>query len=310
VDAVPRAEKSGLAKALVAGQFVVVVDVAAPRGLDLASVVAQAQRFQTAGASAMSVPDYPKSGARASALATALVLEQQGRVETLLHYSCRDRNLIGMQSDLVGAHAMGIRNVLLTTGNPAPQGNYADATSVFDVDAIGLINMVARLNQGLDISGHSIGGPTRFHIGVAFNPFGPSAESEWKRLMYKVEAGAEFIVTPPVFDTAAFEPVLVRLRDTGLPVLAGLSALEGLRHAEILASEVVGVKIPDATLDRLRQAKDESAEAVRVTEELAGWLRSRVAGVQITTVHGSAAAAERLLPRLGSTTSTGTRNTE
>src|SRR5262249_41360705 len=150
---------------------------------------------------------------------------------------------------LVGAHAMGIRNVLLTTGNPAPQASYTDATSVFDVDAIGLINMVSRLNQGLDISGQPIGVPTRFHIGVAFNPFGPSPDAEWKRLMYKVEAGAEFIVTPPIFDTAAFEPILARLRETGLPILAGLSALEGLKHAEFLASEVVGVKIPDGMLD-------------------------------------------------------------
>ncbi len=147
-----------------------------------------------------SVPDYPKSGARASALATSILLEQQGGVETLLHYCCRDRNLIGMQSDLVGAHAMGLRNVLLTTGNPAPQATYADATSVFDVDAIGLTNMVTRLNHGLDIGGQPIGSPTRFHIGVAFNPFSPSPDAEWRRLMYKVEAGAEFIVTPPLFD--------------------------------------------------------------------------------------------------------------
>ena len=298
VEAVPRAEKSALAKALAAHEFAIVVDVAPPRGLDLSAVVAQAQRFRSQGAIAASVPDYPKSGARASALATSVLLEQQGKVETLLHYCCRDRNLIGMQSDLVGAHAMGLRNVLLTTGNPAPQGDYADATSVFDVDAIGLTNMVTRLNQGLDISGQPIGSPTRFHVGVAFNPFSPSPDSEWRRLQYKVDAGAEFIVTPPVFDLAAFEPVLERLRTIGLPVLAGLAALEGLRHAELLASEVVGVKMPDHVLDRLRQSRNDAAEALAVTVELAQWLRTRVDGLQITTVHGTPQTAERLLDAL------------
>jgi homocysteine S-methyltransferase len=298
VEGVPRAEKSALARALAAHEFAIVVDVAPPRGLDLSTAVSQAQRFRELGAIVASVPDYPKSGARASALATSILLEQQGGVETLLHYCCRDRNLIGMQSDLVGAHAMGLRNVLLTTGNPAPQATYADATSVFDVDAIGLTNMVTRLNHGLDVSGQTIGSPTRFHIGVAFNPFSPSPDAEWRRLMYKVEAGAEFIVTPPLFDLPAFEPVLERLRTIGLPVLAGLAALEDLRHAEILASEVIGVRMPDHVLDRLRQSKNDAAEAMAVTVELATWLRTRVDGLQITTVHGTPQVAERLLELL------------
>lgn len=293
---VARAEKSALARSLADGKFVVVVDVAAPRGLDLEPVVRQAQRFRDAGATAVSVPDYPKSGARASALSLSVLLEQRGGVETLLHYCCRDRNLIGMQSDLVGAHAMGIRNVLLTTGNPAPQANYADATSVFDVDAIGLTNMVNRLNHGLDIGGQAIGAPTAFHMGVAVNPFAPESEAEWRRLMHKVEAGAEFILTPPIFDIEAFGGVLDRLASSGLPVVAGLAALEGLRHAEFLASEVVGVRIPEPVLERLRAAGSaEADEAMAITLELARWLRTRVSGVQITSGHGSASTAERLL---------------
>ena len=299
VAPVDRAEKSGLARTLAAGKFAVVVEVAAPRGWDLEGVVAQARRFRDLGAVAVNIPDYPKSGARASALALGVLVEQQGGVEVLLHYCCRDRTLIGMQSDLVGAHAMGVRNVLLVTGNPAPRANYADATSVFDVDAIGLTNMVSRLNRGLDIGGQPVGAPTRFHVGVGFNPFAPSQDEEWRRLMHKVEAGAEFVVTPPIFDVKDFEPVLEKLGAVGLPVLAGLAALDGLRHAEFLASEVAGVRIPDRMFDRLRNAADERAEALAISVELAGWLRSRVQGFQITTVHGAPGSAERLLEALG-----------
>jgi homocysteine S-methyltransferase len=295
---VSRRDKSGLARALADGEFVVVVEVSAPRGLALADTVAQAQRYQALGAAAVNVPDYPRSGARASPLALALLAEQ-GRVETVLHYSCRDRNLIGMQSDLVGAHAVGLRNVLLTTGTPAPQGAYADATAVYEVDAIGLANMVTRLNQGLDVGGRAFGEPTRFHIGVAVNPFGPDPEAEWRRLDHKVGAGAEFLLTPPIFDLEAFDAVLDRLRLPGLPILAGIAALEGVRHAEFLASEVVGVRMPDAVLRRLRESPDEAQEAMNVTLELAQALRQRVEGLQITVLHGSARTAERLLSELG-----------
>jgi len=296
-DPVERREKSGLARMLADKRFAIVMEVSAPRGLDLRAVVAQAKRFRDLGAVAVNVPDYPKSGARVSAIALAVLLEQQG-VETFLHYSCRNRHLLGMQSDLVGAHAMGIRNVLLTTGNPAPEANIADATSVFDVDAIGLANMVSRLNHGLDIGGQSIGAPTRFHLGVAVNPFAPDLDAEWHRLMHKVEAGAECIVTPPIFDVEAFGAVLDRLTSTGLPVVAGLAPIDGLRHAEFLASEVAGVRIPESTFERLRSAADESAEALALTLETAHWLRSRVSGLQMTSWHGAPGMAERVLSAL------------
>jgi homocysteine S-methyltransferase len=296
-SAVQRRDKSALGRALDERRFVIVAEVSAPRGLDLEGAVAQARRFQDLGATVVNVPDYPKSGARASALALAVLLEQ-GRIETLLHYSCRDRNLMGMQSDLVGAHAMGLRNVLLTTGNPAPQATYADATSVFDVDAIGLTNMVVRLNNGQDIAGQALGAPTRFHVGVAVNPFAPNPEAEWRRLAHKVEAGAEFIVTPPILDVPAFDQILPRLAATGLPLIAGVAALESVRHAEFFASEVVGVRVADALLDRLKQAGDEAAEALALTTEIARALAERVQGLQITTVHGSPQTAERLLAQI------------
>jgi homocysteine S-methyltransferase len=200
-----------------------------------------------------------------------------------------------MQSDLLGAHAMGLRNLLLTTGEPPRQGSYADATSVFDVDAIGLTNMVAQLNRGLDIGGQSIGAPTRFHVGVAANPFSPTPDTEWRRLGYKVEAGAEFLMTPPILDLEALDVVLDRLRQTGLPVLAGVVALESLRQAEFLASEVAGLQMPDRVLERLRTAADPAAEGLAITQAIVAGLRERVQGIHVTGLHGSPRAVERLL---------------
>ena len=298
VASVPRREKSAMAAALAQRRFVVLAEVAAPRGLDVSPALAAARRARSLGAIAVHIPDYPQSGARASALTLASLVEH-GEVETVLHYTSRDRTLIRMQSDLVGAHAMGLRNLLLTTGRPARVGSYEDATSVFEVDAIGLINMVKRLNHGLDIAGQPIGQPTKFHIGAAVNPFAEDRSAEWRRLSHKVEAGAEFLVTPPILDVDALEPTLDTLRGLGLPIIAGLAALEGLRHAEFLASEVVGVKVSDAILDRLRRADDQVSEAMAVTLEIVDWLRNRVNGLEVTSFHGSPATTERLLTELG-----------
>jgi homocysteine S-methyltransferase len=295
---VARAEKSALSRALSEGRFVLVAEVGAPRGLELTATLATARRLRDLGAVAINVPDYPQSGARTSALALSALVEQ-GHVETLLQYTCRDRTLIGMQSDLIGAHAMGVRNLLLTTGSPARVGSYADATSVFEVDAIGLINMVTRLNQGLDIAGQPIGAPTMFHVGAAVNPFAADPEAEWRRLALKVEAGAEFVVTPPVLDVDAFDACLGRLEAFGLPILAGVAALEGVRHAEFLVSEVVGVKVAADVLDRLRRAPDDGAEARQIAVEIATHLRRQVQGLQITGFHGSPATAEALVTELG-----------
>jgi methionine synthase I (cobalamin-dependent)/5,10-methylenetetrahydrofolate reductase len=297
-ERVNRREKSALGRAFDEGQFVVVPEIATPRGLDLSGAVRQAAEFREAGATAVNIPDYPRSGARATALALATLVEQQSAAETVLHYACRDRTLVGMQSDLVGAHVMGVRNVLLTTGVPPLQGTYADATAGSDVDAVGLTNMAVRLNQGLDIAGQPFGAPTRFLVGVGVNPFAPNPEAEWRRLRHKVEAGAEFIMTPPVLDVAAFEAALPRLREAGLPVLAGVAALESLRQAEFLAGEVIGVPVADAVFERLRRAADAAAEGRVLSLEIVDWLRSRVEGIQITALHGSPASALALVREL------------
>jgi homocysteine S-methyltransferase len=258
-------------------------------------VVRQAQRFRDLGAVAVNIPDYPRSGARASALALATLIERKGGVETVLHYSCRDHRLIAMQTDFVGAHSLGLRNVLLTTGQPAPESTYPDATSVFDVDAIGLVNLVARLNRGQDLGGQALDAPTRFHIGVAVNPFAPDVAAEIRRLEHKVEAGAEFMLTPPVFDIEAFDAVLPVLRQAGIPIVGSVAALDSLRQAEFFASEVTGARVPDAVLDRLRGASDQAAEGVQLSVEIAGALATRVDGLQVTSHHGSVRSAERVL---------------
>jgi hypothetical protein len=170
----------------------------------------------------INIPDGQRAGARISALSLAVLIEQQAGIETLLHYACRDRNLLGIQSDLLGAHAMGVRNLMLVTGDPGRVGDYPDATAVFDVDSIGLTNVVSRLNHGCDVGGQAIGAPTGFHIGVSVNPAASNMDEELRRLEYKVEAGAEFIVTRPVFDVRGFEPFLKRIEGTRLPVLAGV----------------------------------------------------------------------------------------
>ncbi len=298
VTPVQRALRSTLGRVLSAGQFALLGEAAAPRGLDLAAVVAGVRRQQTAGICAVSVPDYPRNGARISALALALMLRQQSGVEPVLHVSCRDRNLMGLQSDLLGAHAMGVRNVLLTTGDPAPQTAYADATSVFEVDAIGLLNMASRLNRGLDIGGQSLGAPTEFYIGAAVNPFSPELDAEWRRLDFKIEAGAEYLLTPPIFDLDAFDAVLPRLRAAGVPIIAAVVALESVRQAEFHASEVVGVKLPEALLDQMRLAADPGAAGHEFSVAIARTLRDRVEGLRISTLHGSPEAGERLLSAL------------
>jgi homocysteine S-methyltransferase len=295
VRLVERREKSSLARALADGHFVVIAEVAAPRGSDVSAVVARAKRLRDLGVAAVNVPDYPKSGARVSALALSLLFEREANVETLLHYACRDRVLSRMQSDLLGAHAMGLRNVLLVTGEPERQDAYPDATSGFDVDSIGLTNMVARLNHGLDTGGQSIGAPTAYHIGVAVNPFAADVVAEWRRLDYKVAAGAEFIVTPPIFDLDAFDATLDRLRETRLPIVAGVVGLDSVRQAEFLASEVTGVRMPDALVERLRQAADPAAEGFAATCEILRALRTRVQGVLISPLHGSPDLVERAI---------------
>ncbi len=298
---VPRQQKSRLAHALARGTFVVAVELLPPRGYRADEVVARARQLKIRGVDVINIPDSQRAGARPSALSLAVLIEQQAGVETLLHYSCRDKNLVGIQSDLLGAHAMGLRNLMLITGDPGRIGDYPDATAVFDVDSIGLTNLVARLNRGCDLGGQAIGAPTAFHIGVSLNPGAADVDQELRRLDYKVEAGAEFVVTRPIFDVRSFEPFVKRIQSAALPVIGGVVPFENARHAEFMANEVPGIRVPDELLARMRRAEDSADaahEGVAIAREIAVELRGVLQGLQIATASGDIDAALAILDGL------------
>jgi methionine synthase I (cobalamin-dependent)/5,10-methylenetetrahydrofolate reductase len=301
VEAVARPEKSRMANTLARGAFMVSVELLPPRGYQSDKLVEQARQLRIHGVDLVSIPDGPRASARMSALAAALLVQQQAGVETILHYACRDRNLLGMQSDLLGAHSMGVRNVLLITGDPPNVGDYPDATAVFDVDSIGLTNVVSRLNRGLDIGGQAIGPPTSFHIGVAANPAALNLDEEFRRFVYKVEAGAEFAVTQPVFDAEELSTFLRRIADVRIPIVAGIMPLDSLRHAEYMANEVPGVRIPPAVMDRMRRADTAgraAAEGLAIASELVEAIRPCVQGIQISAASGAIESALTIVQAL------------
>jgi methionine synthase I (cobalamin-dependent)/5,10-methylenetetrahydrofolate reductase len=291
--AVARESKSALARKLVNGGFIRAIELVPPRGHAPSSALDDAARLAKHGVDVVTIPDGPRSGARMSALSMAVLVQQHAAVEALLQYSCRDRNLLGIQSDLLGAHAMGVRNVLGITGDVRSLGDIPDATAVFDVDSIGLTNVINRLNHGLDIGGQSIGEPTAFHAGVMVNP-SRDLDQELRRLEFKVEAGAEFAVTRPVFDVAAFERFLKRVEPLGLPIIVGIWPFESALNAEFMANEVPGVTVPDALVERMRRttsAEAAAAEGVQMAREIVKAVRGMAAGIQISTPSGRLDAA-------------------
>ena len=286
---VPRAQKSRFANAITRGAFVVSVGVTPPKGHRPDDLLERARQLRILGVDVIQVSQGWQKGARMSPLSLALLIEQEAGIETLFNYTCRDHTLLGMQSDLLGAHAMGLRNLLVTTGDAPRVGDDRDATAVFDVDSIGLTNVVTRLNQGLDIGGRPIGMPTAFHVGVAVNPCALDLDDELRRFRWKVEAGAEFAVTHSVFDVADLEALLGRIEGHRVPLLAGIQPLESLRHAEYLANEVPGVRVPGRHLDRMREAERTGRaheEGVAIAVELARALEPLVQGVQIWATGG------------------------
>ena len=301
---VPFAYRSRFSLKLAQGEFVHTVELVPPRGMEYDKLLAKTRPCLALGVDAINVPDGPRAMARMSALATALIIEQQVGLETILHYACRDRNLLGMQGDLLGAAGLGLRNILAVTGDPPKLGPYPQATAVFDVDAIGLVNMLKRLNTGLDLGGASIGRPTSFSVGVGANPVAPDLEREKVRFRYKVEAGAQWAITQPVFDADS----LFRFLDFsealdgkgGLPIIAGIWPLKSRRNAEFMANEVPGAYVPPAVLARMARwesAEDQLKEGQDIAREVIEAIRPRVSGLQLSAPFGQVELVAPLLPK-------------
>jgi methionine synthase / methylenetetrahydrofolate reductase(NADPH) len=301
-DTIPLAERSKLGAKLAAGEFVTMVEIVPPKGTDIRKEIAGAKYVKSVGVDAVNIPDSPRASARMSNQALALLMQQAVEIEAILHYTCRDRNVLGIQSDLLGAAATGIRNLICITGDPPKMGNYPDATAVFDVDSIGLVNIVHNLNRGLDLGGNPIGTGTAFVIGVGANPGLPDMDEEIKRFEYKVEAGAEYVVTQPVFDLGLLENFLRRIEHCRIPVIAGIWPLVSARNAEFMKNEL-RVSVPDEILNRMAKAatpETARAEGVAIAREMLTAVRERVQGAQISAPLGRYASAVDVLEALGS----------
>jgi homocysteine S-methyltransferase len=291
VQPVPLAERSKWGGKIARGEFVTSVEIVPPRGVDATKMLRDVAALRDAGVDAVNVPDGPRAQSRMGALLTSVLIEQQVGIETVIHYCCRDRNLLGMLSDLLGAAAVGLRNLLLITGDPPKMGPYPNATAVFDIDAIGLTNLVSQLNHGLDPGGNAIGAPTKFTIGVGVNPAALDPTQELKRFEWKVEAGAEYAITQPVFDVKQLEKFLGTIEHTRIPIVAGIWPLVSLRNAEFLANEVPGVVVPASIIERMRAASARSkehgvAEGIAIAREMLERVRPHVQGVQVSAPFG------------------------
>jgi len=298
---VPLDKRSRLGKKIAAGEFATMVEIVPPKGTDIRKEIEGARFVKSVGVDAINIPDSPRASARMSNQALSLLMQQQVGIETVLHYTCRDRNVLGIQSDLLGASAVGIHNLICITGDPPKMGNYPDATAVFDVDAIGLVNIVRNLNCGLDIGSNPIGAGTSFVIGVGANPGVPNIDEEIRRFEFKVEAGAEYAVTQPVFDLKLLENFLKRIEHCRIPVLAGIWPLVSARNAEFMKNEL-RVSVPDSILDRMTKAKTPEAareEGIHIAREMLLAVRGTVQGAQISAPQGRYSSAVDVLEALG-----------
>ena len=298
--AIPLETRSAWGRKLARGEPVVSVEILPPRGWNAHEVVEPARKLKVAGVDAVSVVESPRSRSRMGALSAALIIEREVGIESVVHYTCRDKNMLGMISDLLGAAAAGIRNVLVVSGDPPTMGPYPDATAVYDIDSIGLTNVVQGLNRGVDPGGNSIGAPTEFVQGVAVNHGAVDRERELQRFAYKVAAGVDFAVTQPVFDVETLEHFLEKAGPVEVPIVAGIWPFLSLRGAEFLANEMPGVVVPAESVERMRiaQASGEDAaieEGVAIAIEMIEAAGPLVQGFHLSAPHRRVDVALRVL---------------
>jgi methionine synthase I (cobalamin-dependent)/5,10-methylenetetrahydrofolate reductase len=300
LEPVPLANRSRWGRKIAAGEFVHSVEILPPRGWQTDEMLRKCRTLKIAGVDAVNILDGPRAQSRMGALASAMIIEREVGIETVVHYTCRDRNMLGMISDLLGAAAASLHNLLIVTGDPPRMGTY-DFKGVFDIDSIGLTNVVHHLNHGLDPGGNSIGDATSYVIGVAVNQNATDLDRELRRFYWKVDAGAEFAVTQPVFDLAQFAKFLKRIQQYEVPTIAGIWPLRSLRNAEFLANEVPEISIPESIIARMRKAEERgeeaaAAEGIEIARETVDQIGDSVQGLQLS---GSSGVVERALEVLG-----------
>ncbi|MFC1514194.1 tetrahydrofolate dehydrogenase/cyclohydrolase catalytic domain-containing protein [candidate division KSB1 bacterium] len=271
------------------GKFVTSIEIVPPRGWDISEIIQKTEILKKSGIDCINVPDGPRASARMSPQVMSYLVQKKVGIEVILHYCCRDRNLLGMQSDILGNFSAGIKNLLIITGDPPKVGDYPDATAVFDVDSIGLTRIVNNLNHGYDIGGNAIGRPTSYFIGVGSNPNAVDLNREINRFFQKVEAGAEYAITQPVFDPESFFSYLEKIKDTNIPIIAGIWPLISYRNADFMKHEVPGVYVPDHILERMKvpSSKEESLEeGIKIAREILSTIKDHVSGVQVSSPFG------------------------
>ncbi len=292
--ATPFGEKSRFASRLARNLWVTSVELLPPRGYDLSDTIARARRLYTHGVDAINIPDGPRASSRISPLVTSAMIQREAQIEVILHFCCRDRNLIGMQADLLACAASGLRNILFVTGDPPKLGNYPFASGVFDMDSIGLCRVQQRLNQGVDLGGQRIDPQTHAAIGVGADPTALDQERELRRFAEKVEAGAEFVITQPMFDADALLHFLDKLQASPVKILAGIWPLASFRNALFLRNEVPGVTVPDTIMARMESVsskEDQRRVGIEIAREITEQVRDRVQGIQVSPPVGNVETA-------------------
>jgi len=294
----PLAQRSRFGAKLAAGETVTTIEITPPRGVDVTAVVEKARQCAEAGVDAINIPDGPRASSRLSPLVTAVKIQQGAGIEAILHFCCRDRNLIGMQSDILGASAIGVRNLLIITGDPPKLGEYPNATGVFDMDSVALAGVARNLNRGVDIGGNGIDPPTSLVVGVGANPVAADLEREIDRYKQKVIAGAEYAITQPVFDAECLLRFLEATQEFRIPIIAGIWPFTSFKNAEFMANEVPGVVVPERLLDRMSQAKTKEQGrilGVQIAQELVEQIRAHVAGFAVSAPFGNVTTALAVL---------------
>jgi 5,10-methylenetetrahydrofolate reductase len=289
IEPVDLAERSSLGRALSNGDWINAVELVPPVGTDLAGVLNKAEKLINHNVNVINIPDGPRASSRISAFLTAVEIFRKTGIETIPHICCRDKNLIGLQSELLSTQAAGLRNILAITGDPPKAGNYPDVTGVFDVDSIGLISLSSSLNRGIDLGGKRIPSQTSFVIGAGINPTAQFVEKEIERAFVKAEAGADYFITQPVFDLDVLSNFIDRIKSCGVPVIAGIWPLASYRNALFLHNEVPGVTIPEHIMKRMeKQETKESSrnEGILIARNLVEQMKRQISGIQVSPPFG------------------------